>query len=196
MSNIRVFCRFRPLNQAEKELLDYKLEDSTVCVGEQKFTYDKTFNCPTSQDQVYESVGRPIIDQLMQGFNATLLMYGQTSSGKTYTMIGEQENPGIIRKTVDELFEAIQSSPPELVYRIKLSIYEIYKEKIRDLLDATKFDLKVREMAGQGFFVQSATTLWIGEKQEILNALQKSQQNRQVGHTNMNDMSSRSHLIF
>jgi len=65
-------------------------------------------------------------------------MYGQTSSGKTHTMIGDQNSPGLIRRTIEELFDAIESSAQEIVFRIRLSIYEIYKEKVKDLLDITK----------------------------------------------------------
>lgn len=65
-------------------------------------------------------------------------MYGQTSSGKTHTMIGDQNSPGLIRRTIEELFDVIESSAQEIVFRIRLSIYEIYKEKVKDLLDITK----------------------------------------------------------
>lgn len=61
-------------------------------------------------------------------------------------MIGDQNSPGLIRRTIEELFDAIESSAQEIVFRIRLSIYEIYKEKVKDLLDITKQDLKVREM--------------------------------------------------
>ncbi|CAD8211826.1 unnamed protein product [Paramecium pentaurelia] len=196
MSNIKVFCRIRPLNQKETSLINYSIRDQTIQLGEQKFTFDKILDSNTNQQQVYDEIGKPIIDQILQGFNATLLMYGQTSSGKTYTMIGDQQQPGIIRRTINDLFDAIESSPTESEFRIKISIVEIYKEKVKDLLDVNKQDLKVREMANQGFYIQQVSQLWVSDKDEIYNALQKSLVNRQVGYTNLNDMSSRSHLLF
>ncbi|CAD8114764.1 unnamed protein product [Paramecium primaurelia] len=194
--NIKVFCRIRPLHQKETSLINYSIRDQTIQLGEQKFTFDKILDSNTNQQQVYDEIGKPIIDQILQGFNATLLMYGQTSSGKTYTMIGDQQQPGIIRRTINDLFDAIESSPTESEFRIKISIVEIYKEKVKDLLDVNKQDLKVREMANQGFYIQQVSQLWVSDKDEIYNALQKSLVNRQVGYTNLNDMSSRSHLLF
>ncbi|CAK90997.1 unnamed protein product (macronuclear) [Paramecium tetraurelia] len=88
MSNIKVFCRIRPLNQKETSLISYIIREQTLQIGEQKFTFDKILDSNTTQQEVYDEIGKPIIDQVLQGFNATLLMYGQTSSGKTYTMIG------------------------------------------------------------------------------------------------------------
>ncbi|CAD8128108.1 unnamed protein product [Paramecium sonneborni] len=196
MSNIKVFCRIRPLNQRETSLIAYNIKDQTLQLGEQKFTFDKILDINANQSDVYEEIGKPIIDQILQGFNATLLMYGQTSSGKTYTMIGDQQQPGIIRRTISDLFEAIDSSPTESEFRIKISIVEVYKEKVKDLLDINKQDLKIREMANQGFYIQQVTQLWVSDKDEIYNTLQKSLVNRQVGYTNLNDMSSRSHLLF
>ncbi|CAK67895.1 unnamed protein product (macronuclear) [Paramecium tetraurelia] len=196
MSNIKVFCRIRPLNQKETSLINYNIRDQTMQLGEQKFTFDKILDSNANQQQVYDEIGKPIIDQILQGFNATLLMYGQTSSGKTYTMIGDQQQPGIIKRTINDLFDAIESSPTESEFRIKISIVEIYKEKVKDLLDINKQDLKVREMANQGFYIQQVTQLWVSDKDEIYNALQKGLVNRQVGYTNLNDMSSRSHLLF
>ncbi|CAD8194063.1 unnamed protein product [Paramecium octaurelia] len=196
MSNIKVFCRIRPLNQKETSLISYIIKEQTMQIGEQKFTFDRILDSNTTQQEVYDEIGKPIIDQILQGFNATLLMYGQTSSGKTYTMIGDQHQPGIIKRTINDLFDAIDSSPTECEFRIKISIVEVYKEKVKDLLDINKQDLKIREIANQGFYIQYVTQLWVSDKEEIYNALQKSLVNRQVGYTNLNDMSSRSHLLF
>ncbi|CAD8202788.1 unnamed protein product [Paramecium pentaurelia] len=190
------YFRIRPLNQKETSLINYIIRDQTLQIGEQKFTFDKILDSNTNQQEVYDEIGKPIIDQILQGFNATLLMYGQTSSGKTYTMIGDQQQPGIIKRTINDLFDAIDSSPTESEFRIKIQIVEVYKEKVKDLLDINKQDLKIREMANQGFYIQQITQLWVCDKEEIYNALQKSLVNRQVGYTNLNDMSSRSHLLF
>ncbi|KAM3131428.1 hypothetical protein pb186bvf_016500 [Paramecium bursaria] len=175
---------------------NFVIEDSQISLSEQKFNFDHVFDWSSQQQDVYEVAGKPIIDQLMQGFNATLLMYGQTCSGKTFTMIGDQSQPGLITRTISELFQVIQNSPADFEFRIKVQIYEIYKEKIKDLLDVKNYDLKVREMASQGFYVQQLSHLWASDQQEIYQALNKSLQNRQVGHTSLNDMSSRSHLLF
>src|SRR5574343_102072 len=118
--NVNVVCRFRPLNQKEKDMnekpcVDFGADGKTVIVKSQydtmgplTFSFDSVFNPDSSQNEVYETAARPIVDSVLEGFNGTVLTYGQTSSGKTHTMTGpsidDPNQRSIIPKMVNAFF--------------------------------------------------------------------------------------------
>merc|ERR1719229_2038962 len=140
--NIRVFCRCRPL-------LPFELKKGyTECVkfpqkGAVKITDDKGKTLPFEFDQVYtpkttqEQVtedATEYIQSVMDGYNVSIFAYGQTGSGKTYTMNGPKENPGVNLRALKHLFKITEERAPQFQYKIKVSIFEIYNEKINDLI--------------------------------------------------------------
>lgn len=115
------------------------------------FSYDHVFDQSRDQNHIFEVVARPITrgvlegsNDLLSGFNGTIIAYGQTSSGKTYTMEGTEQMPGVIPRVVDALFECIEDSPETVEFELKVSMMEIYKEEIKDLLDINNRNLKIR----------------------------------------------------
>lgn len=131
--------------------------------------FDHVFDCDSTQDQVYQNVGLPVLSNILDGFNGTIMAYGQTSSGKTHTMQGHDINDkdvkGLIPRIVciltylqiENLFTAIEKSPENLQFKLKVSIFELYMQKIRDLLDVSKNDLKIRENKHAGPYVEHLT---------------------------------------
>lgn len=103
----------------------------------------------TTQKKIYDISVVPVVDSVLNGYNGTILAYGQTSSGKTHTMLGEDieniEQRGIIPRMVSGFFEQIASQPEDIEFAMKVSFVEIYNEKIRDLLDPKKTNLKIHE---------------------------------------------------
>lgn len=210
--NVRVVCRFRPLN--EKELAtsdsmciaisaDYKNLTMTSQVESTeplKFSFDHIFSPFSHQESVYEISARPIVDAVMQGFNGTVFAYGQTSSGKTFTMTGpDLEDPdlmGVIPRMVTTVFNTIQNSDPYIEYAVKVSYCEIYLEKIKDLLDTSKTNLKVHEDKTRGVFIAELSERYVAEEIDVYETMKFGLENRNVGSTNMNAVSSRSHSIF
>ena len=170
---IKVAVRVRPFNRRELELgtacvLD--MEDNRTILqpptssGDKEaarkqpksFTYDYCFNSLdpkdanfTSQDVVFDCLGKDILENAFKGYNACIFAYGQTGSGKSYTMMGAQGQAGIIPRLCNNLFERIETmSGPENQTKVEVSYMEIYNEKVFDLLDltsTTKAGLKVRE---------------------------------------------------
>lgn len=136
----------------------------------------------------------------LDGFNGTIFAYGQTSSGKTHTMQGSNihspKDKGIVPRMVTSIFQSIEDSPDYVEWQIKVSVVEIYMEKIRDLLDITKENLKIRECSNKGIFIEDVTEVYVEDVQNIYDLVDAAHLNRHVGHTNMNEGSSRSHLIF
>lgn len=138
----------------------------------------------------------------MDGYNATIFAYGQTSSGKTYTMEGASiDDPtlrGIIPRTATEIFNNVMAADENMEFIVKVSYIEIYMERIRDLLDPykSKVNLQVREDAQRGIFVEGMTEVCVTSDEELLCAMKDGAANRAVAATGMNEGSSRSHSVF
>ena len=127
----------------------------------------------------------------------TIFAYGQTSTGKTYTMQGDiPDNEGIIPLTLKEIFEKINSSNEIINSKITASFIEIYNENINDLLDNTKINLDLRETINKEVIVNNLTEIKINNHEEALNLLLKGNESRIVASTKLNEKSSRSHCIF
>jgi kinesin family protein 5 len=210
--NIRVVCRFRPLNEKEVKMgtamcISFDPDDKTVqmnavqeSLGPMRFTFDHVFPPNSAQASVYEHAARPIVESVLEGFNGTVFAYGQTSSGKTHTMTGpsidDDELKGIIPRMVRTVFETIAGSPEHLEFTVKVSYAEIYMEKIRDLLNPEKSNLKIHEDKGRGVYIADLTEEYVSEELEVYQLMKDGGTNREVGSTNMNEGSSRSHSIF
>lgn len=113
------------------------------------YNYDYVFDMSSTQKFVYDVAVVPVVESVLNGYNGTILAYGQTSSGKTHTMLGEDiENEaerGIIPRMVRGFFDQISQQPEDIEFAMKVSFVEIYNEKIRDLLDPKKTNLKIHE---------------------------------------------------
>lgn len=150
--NVVVICRVRPLNKKEiamgtsccldfhpdkKQVAIQMSEASTSAFGTNKFNFDQVFDMESNQKEVYDFGARPIIDSVLEGFNGTIFAYGQTSSGKTHTMMGPDmqdiEMQGIIPRMVRTVFNRIANADEKLEFAVKVSMCEIYNEKIKDL---------------------------------------------------------------
>lgn len=214
-NNIKVVVRFRPLNEYEEELIsdgtgsiicEYSSDNnkavtirSTSTTSNPNFQLDRVFNSQTTQKEIYENVAKEVLLDIINGYNGTIFTYGQSGSGKTFTMYGsdiyDDEEKGIIPRTIDDLFEKIKSSPEDISYQIKFSIIQIYKECVYDLITGEK-DLKIKESPSKGIYVEGLSEFFIDNTDDFLNLLQLSQEQRIVSGTKLNSQSSRSHTIF
>ncbi|KAK4806735.1 hypothetical protein QYF61_007533 [Mycteria americana] len=201
--SIKVLCRFRPLNQAEilrgDKFLPVFQGDDSVVVGGKPYVFDRVFPPNTTQEQVYHACAMQIVKDVLAGYNGTIFAYGQTSSGKTHTMEGKLHDPqqmGIIPRIAQDIFNHIYSMDENLEFHIKVSYFEIYLDKIRDLLDMTKTNLSVHEDKNRVPYVKGCTERFVSSPEEILDVIDEGKSNRHVAVTNMNEHSSRSHSIF
>ena len=172
---------------------------STIENSKYKFSFDNIYNPKTSQADIFETSAKPILQSILEGFNGTILAYGQTSSGKTFTMQGDLDNSlleGIIPRTINMLFESIMDSPEEIEFTVKTSMVEIYMEKIRDLIDTSRMNLNIREDTKKGIYIEDISEYYVSCKEEILELIRLGSENRIQASTNMNENSSRSHSIF
>jgi hypothetical protein len=207
--NVSVMCRFRPLNEKEK------LQTKDICVdfidsqqlnlrstaenNSYKFSFDKVFDVNSTQQQVYMDSAKPIVDSVLEGFNGTIFAYGQTSSGKTHTMQGIIDDPeaeGIIPRMIRNVFSHIMNSSEDIEFTVKVSMIEIYMEKIRDLIDISRNNLNIREDRAKGLYIEDLSEHYVGGETEVLELMKVGSENRAIAATNMNEHSSRSHSIF
>ncbi|XP_051677644.1 kinesin-1 heavy chain isoform X2 [Oryctolagus cuniculus] len=201
--NIKVMCRFRPLNESEvnrgdKYVAKFQGED-TVLIASKPYAFDRVFQSSTSQEQVYNDCAKKIVKDVLEGYNGTIFAYGQTSSGKTHTMEGKLHDPegmGIIPRIVQDIFNYIYSMDENLEFHIKVSYFEIYLDKIRDLLDVSKTNLSVHEDKNRVPYVKGCTERFVCSPDEVMDTIDEGKSNRHVAVTNMNEHSSRSHSIF
>lgn len=163
------------------------------------FTFDAVYDWRSTQQELYEETVRPLVSSVLDGFNGTIFAYGQTGTGKTYTMEGskmEHEKRGIIPRSFEHIFNHIGRSE-NMQYLVRASYLEIYQEEIRDLLhrdQSLRFELK--EKPESGVFVKDLSTAVCKSAAEIQRLMNEGNQNRTIGATNMNEHSSRSHAIF
>ncbi|KAE9554324.1 hypothetical protein FO519_002495 [Halicephalobus sp. NKZ332] len=170
-----------------------------VCRGK-AFVYDRVFDPNLDQETVYQGSAANIVQDVLNGYNGTIFAYGQTSSGKTHTMegvLGDPEKQGIIPRIVNDIFNHIYNMEDiQLRFHIKVSYFEIYNERIRDLLDVTKTNLPIHEDKNRVPYVKGVTEQFVATPEEVFAAIEEGKANRQVAVTNMNEHSSRSHSVF
>lgn len=167
--------------------------------GQIKYTFDGIFTNETSQGEIFDKSVSTLVEGVMDGFNGTVFAYGQTSSGKTHTMMGpdifDPQQRGVIPRMVSYVFQQISQASTDFEFTVKVSMIEIYMEKIQDLLDRSKTNLKVTESV-KGIKIQDLTEISVVEEQEVYNCMQLGNENRSIGCTDMNAQSSRSHSCF
>lgn len=217
--NIQVVVRCRPMSSKEvsngyTEVVKMMKEDNAVAVAVPKndssseykqFTFDSVFDWNSTQEDLYARMVHPLIESVLNGFNATIFAYGQTGTGKTYTMEGvrddklplsDQINRGIIPRTFEQIFKTIEQSDNKQ-YLVFSSYLEIYQEEIHDLLDSKcKTKCELREDKDVGVYVNNLNKYICKNVQEILKVMHEGNKNRTIGATDMNEHSSRSHAIF
>eukprot|EP00775_Hariotina_reticulata_P007717 gene7717-7916_t len=161
------------------------------------FSYDQVYGELVSQQEVFQDC-RHIVDSVLDGYNGTVLAYGQTGSGKTHTLIGSISDPeehGIVPRAVQALGDGIAADKTNAEYEVRLSVVEIYCERIRDLLDPSRDNLQVKQDAAGSIFIEGVLEAQVGNEAQLVQVMQTGLASRTVAATCMNQQSSRSHCI-
>ncbi|XP_038596513.1 kinesin-like protein KIF3A isoform X1 [Tachyglossus aculeatus] len=211
--NVKVVVRCRPFNEREKAMC-YKLSVSvdemrgTITVHKtdsaneppKTFTFDTVFGPESKQLDVYNLTARPIIDSVLEGYNGTIFAYGQTGTGKTFTMEGVRAVPelrGIIPNSFAHIFGHIAKAEGDTRFLVRVSYLEIYNEEVRDLLGKDQTQrLEVKERPDVGVYIKDLSAYVVNNADDMDRIMTLGHKNRSVGATNMNEHSSRSHAIF
>ncbi|NXC61535.1 KI18A protein, partial [Aleadryas rufinucha] len=160
-----------------------------------KFMFDAIFDESSSQLEVFEHTTKSLIDGFLNGYNCTVLAYGATGAGKTHTMLGSPEDPGVMYLTMMALYKCMDQIKEDKTCDVAVSYLEVYNEQIRDLL-VSSGPLAVREDGQQGVVVQGLTLHQPKSAEEILQMLDYGNKNRTQHPTDVNASSSRSHAVF
>ncbi|KAG7463098.1 hypothetical protein MATL_G00191830 [Megalops atlanticus] len=222
--NIQVVVRCRPLNSAERRSASHGVVDCdqvrrevnvrTGGIGDKgakkTYTFDMVFGPSAKQIEVYRSVVFPIVDEVIMGYNCTVFAYGQTGTGKTFTMEGErtpngeftwEEDPlaGIIPRTLHQIFEKLSKNGTE--FSVKVSLLEIYNEELFDLLSPSpevngRLQMFDDPRNKRGVVIKGLEEITVHNKDEVYQILERGAAKRKTASTQMNSYSSRSHSVF
>jgi kinesin family protein 3/17 len=166
-----------------------------------EFTFDSVYDISSRQEDIYVNSVFPVVENVLIGYNGTIFAYGQTGTGKTFTIEGVDDPPellGVMPRAFETIFSNIQCDNPEQrQYLVRASYMELYKEDIRDLLSANpKAKLELHEKPDTGVYVKDLTTTVVTSVQELKKIQLIGRKQRTTAETKMNDRSSRSHAIF
>ncbi|XP_063143164.1 kinesin-like protein KIF1B isoform X24 [Rattus norvegicus] len=218
-ASVKVAVRVRPFNSREtskeSKCIIQMQGNSTSIINPKNpkeapksFSFDYSYwshtspedPCFASQSRVYNDIGKEMLLHAFEGYNVCIFAYGQTGAGKSYTMMGKQEESqaGIIPQLCEELFEKINDNCNEdMSYSVEVSYMEIYCERVRDLLNPkNKGNLRVREHPLLGPYVEDLSKLAVTSYTDIADLMDAGNKARTVAATNMNETSSRSHAVF
>lgn len=203
---IRVAVRVRPLNSREQaravdSSLEWNIGKTEIAqilsgrpVPANTFAFDQVFDETANNEDVFENLARPVVQAALEGFNATIFAYGQTSSGKTHSMLGSESDPGVTRRSIQRVFHQMIEMQ-DRQFLLRASYIEIYQEIIRDLLEPSHDNLKIHEDLNRRVYCDAREEV-VGSVDEVMDIISRGESVRAVGETNMNDRSSRSHTIF
>jgi kinesin family member 15 len=213
--NVRVYVRVRPASSREKDMgfqscVQVQPDGKSLAINTRpeprSFHYDHVADVDSTQDEVFQKVGKPITDTCMSGYNGTIFAYGQTGSGKTFTVQGPHnaDEKSSIRGLMPRVFDYLcgqmaretRKSGGRITYVCKCSFLEIYNDHIYDLLDPHSMSLHIHEDKRKGVFVANLTEETVENAADCLRVMGKGIENRTVGETAMNRESSRSHSVF
>ncbi|KAH1037624.1 hypothetical protein GYH30_056794 [Glycine max] len=208
--NIRVFCRCRPLNENEiangsvsvvnfESSSDNELQVICADSSKKQFKFDHVFGPEDNQETVFQQT-KPIVTSVLDGYNVCIFAYGQTGTGKTFTMEGTPEHRGVNYRTLEELFRITEERHGTMKYELSVSMLEVYNEKIRDLLvenstQPTK-KLEIKQAAEGTQEVPGLVEARVYGTEDVWEMLKTGNRVRSVGSTCANELSSRSHCLL
>nr|XP_061836796.1 centromere-associated protein E-like isoform X2 [Nerophis lumbriciformis] len=180
--------------KADKKSI-YQIDDGN---STKSFSFDRVFTAEQTTDQLYQAIAKPLVVSTVEGYNGTIFAYGQTSSGKTFTMMGSGHAPGVIPMAVEDVFQTIKKNCPNKKFLLRVSYMEIYNETVTDLLVGSwkRKPLEVRETLNKNIYVADLTEEVVNSPAQALAWIRKGEKNRHYEKTKMNQRSSRSHTIF
>ncbi|XP_032086883.1 kinesin-like protein KIF19 [Thamnophis elegans] len=215
-SRLQVALRIRPVNETELEegasVVGHRVGEQMVVLmdptedpedilranrsREKTFIFDMVFGPQATQEEVYLSTTKSLIEGVISGYNATIFAYGPTGAGKTHTMLGTDSEPGIYIRTLHDLFQAIEATGDGQDYLVCMSYLEVYNEMIRDLLNPSTGYLELREDSKGCIQIAGITEVSTTNAQDIMQLLTKGNKERTQEPTAANKTSSRSHAVL
>jgi hypothetical protein len=209
---IKVAVRVRPMLPHDKDMDDRKswewdqnsiqlvehdanIFNATTKTVKQAYQFDHLFAPEATNEEIYNKVVRGIVRAAMEGFHGSVFTYGQTSSGKTFTMNGDKNQPGIIPQAIAECFDAVNNWPGR-DFILRVSYLEVYNEQIKDLLNMDPVPVRIQHDPKRGTVLTGVKEQVVLNTQQVLALIKSGEAHRHVGSTDMNEKSSRAHTLF
>ncbi|KAI9493206.1 P-loop containing nucleoside triphosphate hydrolase protein [Zychaea mexicana] len=205
-NKIKIICRVRPFRNDEFPDESVEVDDNTINVEDQRnpgsllnYKFASCYSVKTTQSEIFQKDVRPLIERVFEGYDATIFAYGVTGSGKTYTMEGAQDEPGIIPRVAEFLFETKEASQVSDI-NVSMSYMEIFKETVHDLLvsrrEKYQRGLDIREGPDREVFVANISEQSLESLDDFERTFSAASRNRSTASTKLNKRSSRSHAIL
>ncbi|KAK4791821.1 hypothetical protein SAY86_032234 [Trapa natans] len=204
---IRVYCRMRPLSEKEmyekqRPILssndEFTIEHPWKDDSAKQHVYDRVFDGSATQEDVFEDT-RYLVQSAVDGFNVCIFAYGQTGSGKTFTIYGSENNPGLTPRATNELFKILKRDSNKFSFSLKVYMVELYQDTLIDLLlskNGKRLKLDIKKDSKGMVSVENVTVKSITTIEELRAIIQRGSEQRHTSGTQMNEESSRSHLIL
>jgi len=198
MENINVYIRLKPIKDKSESNFSFDSKTITNLKTKEIFNFDSVITPSMSNKDIFEKLIKQNLINLLKGINVSIFAYGQTSTGKTFTMKGEpKSNEGLIPLSIKEIFNSLNNKESFITkYLVKVSYIEIYNETVNDLIDPSKKNLEIRESGNKGIFVNNLSEISVNNLEKAMQLLNKGESNRIIAETKLNEKSSRSHTIF
>lgn len=208
VERVMVHCRVRPLSDDDirvygKDTIMEIVDPNKSIIAlkrefdRKSFIFDSVFDTNSIQKDVYAKIAEPVVTSVLQGYNGTIFAYGQTGTGKTFTMIGSSgENRGVIPRSAMQIFSHVQQSTTHS-YQVKVGFLQLYMEMLQDLLspDENKV-IRIREDPDEGVYLTGISWATVNNVKQCMDLLSVGDRNRSTAFTSMNAHSSRSHAVY
>ncbi|CAC5384450.1 CENPE [Mytilus coruscus] len=203
MDNIKVAIRVRPIISREQKLgchSNWMIKNNTMAPMENgrvgtPYAFDRIFDQDKTTLDIFEEICKPVITGAVRGFHGTIFAYGQSSSGKTFTMSGSAMQPGIISLSVEEIFKQMKNTPDK-EFLLRISYMEIYNEKVSDLLSTEDKPIRIQEDTDRNIQLTGVSEELVMSKADVITYMDVGNERKHMAETKQNDRSSRSHCIM
>ena len=211
--NIIVAIRVRPLSVYEKskgqaKTTELNINSDSITISEKKaksktFTFDHCYDGLVGQQKIYEDIGIPALSHSLDGYDSTIFAYGQAGSGKTFSIMGDEGNPGLVPRLgkdlfgkIDERLQQAKESGSHIDYLVSISFLEICDEKINDLLNPSSKQLKMNGDYKEGFFVEGLCEIIVRNNDEMMSLIEQGNNIRRITATKIIEQSLCSHACL
>ena len=199
---INVYCRFRPPNELE---LSHSTNNSLILLSpkeliitqdkklelKKNYIFDGLFEVDVPKEKFYEKTSKKIVESVLQGYNGGIICYGETGTGKTYTI------KDIIPQVISQIFEYIdESDSVNELFKIDISIIEIYKEQVNDLIDIKNTNLNLIEQKNKKLIIDNLTHVGVSSEEQLTKVINQGLANRNNNSPSYKDHNSKSHFII
>ena len=197
LENISVYVRFKPTEEKIESLFSYDTRTITNTKTNEVFSFDSIISPSQTNNDLFENLIKSNITSLLKGINISIIAYGQTNSGKTFTIKGEPKSKdGLMFLCIKEIFNLLNSNELNITKPlIKMSVIEIYNETVNDLIDTNKKNLEIRE-SPKGIYLNNLSECIITNFDKAMQVLNKVENNKNNSEAKINEKSSKRHTLF